>query len=71
MAEREVRDRQPCDGGDRPDSEGSSEGDQSQGHLELFFDLVFVFAMSQVTQLMLNNISWLSFGRGVLALLAV
>ncbi|MCW2663129.1 MAG: putative low temperature requirement protein [Mycobacterium sp.] len=39
--------------------------------MELFFDLVFVFAMSQVTQLMLNNISWLSFGRGVLALLAV
>jgi low temperature requirement protein LtrA len=51
--------------------EDSSGDDQSQGNLELFFDLVFVFAMSQVTQLMLNNVSWLSFGRGVLALLAV
>ena len=67
MAAHDGRDRRLSEDG----GEGSSGEDQSQGNLELFFDLVFVFAMSQVTQLMLNNVSWLSFGRGVLALLAV
>lgn len=41
------------------------------GYLELFFDLTFVFAMSQVTHLMLHDMSWQGFGRGVLALLAL
>lgn len=42
------------------------------GNLELFFDLTFVYAMSQVTHLMLSDISWQAFGRGgVLALLAL
>ena len=71
MAVDEGRDHLVGEDGDRLDDQGSSGGDQSPGNLELFFDLVFVFAMSQVTQLMLNNISWLSFGRGVLALLVV
>jgi low temperature requirement protein LtrA len=72
MAAGQGRDRQRNEDGDtQRDSEGSPESDRSQGNLELFFDLVFVFAMSQVTQLMLSNISWLSFGRGALALLAV
>ncbi len=31
--------------------------DRSVGTLELFFDLVFVYAMSQVTALMLEDIS--------------
>ncbi|VEG58660.1 low temperature requirement protein LtrA [Mycolicibacterium aurum] len=44
---------------------------RSVGFLELFFDLTFVFAMSQVTHLMLDDISWQGFGRGVLALLAL
>jgi low temperature requirement protein LtrA len=55
-----------------PDDQPSKTGeDRSQSNLELFFDLVFVFAMSQVTQLMLSDVSWLGFGHGVLALLAV
>ncbi len=41
------------------------------GNLELFFDLTFVYAMSQVTHLMLSDTSWEGFGRGVLALLAL
>jgi low temperature requirement protein LtrA len=45
--------------------------DRSVGTLELFFDLVFVYAMSQVTILMLADISWPGFGRGLLALAAV
>ncbi|WP_446223612.1 low temperature requirement protein A [Nocardia sp. IBHARD005] len=44
---------------------------RSVGNLELFFDLTFVYAMSQVTLLMLSDISWQGFGRGVLALLAL
>jgi low temperature requirement protein LtrA len=55
-----------------PDTDESRETDgRSVGNLELFFDLTFVFAMSQVTHLMLHDISWQGFGRGVLALLAL
>jgi low temperature requirement protein LtrA len=46
-------------------------GPKSEGNLELFFDLVFTFAMSQVTQLMLHDMSARGFGRAALALLAV
>ncbi|MCW2517738.1 MAG: putative low temperature requirement protein [Mycobacterium sp.] len=46
-------------------------GSTSEGNLELFFDLVFTFAMSQVTQLMLHDLSPRGFGRAALALLAV
>ena len=46
-------------------------GDRSVGTLELFFDLVFVYAMSQVTILMLADVSWAGFGHGLLALAAV
>lgn len=46
-------------------------GSTSEGNLELFFDLVFAFAMSQVTQLMLHDLSPSGFGRAALALLAV
>lgn len=44
--------------------------DRTTDTLELFFDLVFVFAMSQVTHLMLTEGSWLGLGRGALALTA-
>ena len=55
-----------------PYTDESRETDgRSVGKLELFFDLTFVFAMSQVTHLMLHDISWQGFGRGVLALLAL
>lgn len=46
-------------------------GATSEGNLELFFDLVFTFAMLQVSQLVLHDLSPSGFGRGALALLAV
>ena len=60
--------------GRKPVAEGSDSEEPVErpvGFLELFFDLTFVFAMSQVTHLMLHDISWQGFGRGVLALLAL
>jgi low temperature requirement protein LtrA len=39
--------------------------------LELFFDLVVVFAITQVTQLMSNDLSWRGVGRGLLVLAAI
>jgi low temperature requirement protein LtrA len=61
--------------GREPDTDESRESREtngrSVGNLELFFDLTFVYAMSQVTHLMLSDISWQGFGRGVLALLAL
>lgn len=50
---------------------GTEKDDRTTDALELFFDLVFVFAMSQVTQLMLAEGSWLGLARGALALTAV
>lgn len=53
------------------ESSSQRSGPRSEGNLELFFDLVFTFAMSQVTQLMLHDLSPSGFGRAALALLAV
>jgi low temperature requirement protein LtrA len=39
--------------------------------LELFFDLVFVFALTQVTLLMSNNPTWEGLGQGMLVLVAL
>jgi low temperature requirement protein LtrA len=39
--------------------------------LELFFDLVFVFALTQVTQMMSNDPTWEGLGEGMLVLLAL
>jgi low temperature requirement protein LtrA len=39
--------------------------------LELFFDLVFVFALTQVTQLMSNDPTWTGLGQGMLVLAAL
>ena len=36
--------------------------------LELFFDLVFVFAFTQVTTLLLEDVTWAGLGRGLLVL---
>jgi low temperature requirement protein LtrA len=58
--------------GREPDTDELQEPyERSVSSLELFFDLTFVFAMSQVTHLMLHDISWQGFGRGVIALLAL
>jgi low temperature requirement protein LtrA len=39
--------------------------------LELFFDLVFVFAMTQVTSLLVDDPTWHGVLRGMLALAAL
>lgn len=54
-----------------PETDAAGEDSRSEGNLELFFDLVFTFAMSQVTQLVLHDLSPSGFGRAALALLAV
>src|ERR671914_2648116 len=39
--------------------------------LELFFDLVLVYAITQVTELMANDPTWRGVGRGLLVLAAL
>lgn len=39
--------------------------------MELFFDLVFVFAFTQVTTLLLDHVSWGGLGRGLLVLVVL
>jgi low temperature requirement protein LtrA len=47
------------------------EREQRVTPLELFFDLVVVFAMTEVTQLMASDLTWRGLGRGMLALAAI
>ena len=47
------------------------ESDKSVAPLELFFDLVFVFALTQVTALMSGNPTWEGLGQGLLVLAAL
>ncbi|GHF33528.1 low temperature requirement protein A [Streptomyces griseoluteus] len=65
------RDSRGDGGGGAGEYAAEDKADRSVGTLELFFDLVFVYAMSRVTILMLADISWAGFGRGLLALAAV
>jgi low temperature requirement protein LtrA len=46
--------------------EQSESGDRSVKPFDLFFDLVFVFAFTQVTQLLASDPTWEGLGRGVL-----
>jgi low temperature requirement protein LtrA len=46
-------------------------GEKRVAPLELFFDLVFVFALTQVTQLMSDNPTWEGLGQGMLVLVAL
>jgi low temperature requirement protein LtrA len=48
-----------------------TEREQRVTPLELFFDLVVVFAFTQVTQLMSDNLTWRGLGRGLLVLAAI
>ena len=48
--------------------ERSSADEKRVAPLELFFDLVFVFALTQVTKLMSDNPTWTGLGRGMLVL---
>ena len=47
------------------------EREQRVTPLELFFDLVVVFAFTQVTQLMSHDLTWRGIGRGLLVLAAI
>lgn len=47
------------------------EREQRVTPLELFFDLVFVFAITQVTQLMVDDLTWRGVGHGLLVLAAL
>jgi len=47
------------------------EREQRVTPLELFFDLVVVFAITQVTQLMSDDLTWRGLGHGLLVLAAI
>jgi low temperature requirement protein LtrA len=49
-------------------SEQIAESEHRVTPLELFFDLVFVFAFTQVTTLLLEDVTWAGLGRGLLVL---
>src|SRR6202171_2704844 len=49
-------------------SERIAESERRVTPLELFFDLVFVFAFTQVTTLWLDDATWAGLGRGLLVL---
>ena len=46
-------------------------GKRSVTPLELFFDLVFVFALTQVTTLLADDLTWLGMLRGFAVLAAI
>jgi low temperature requirement protein LtrA len=46
----------------------ADQGEKRVAPLELFFDLVFVFALTQVTKLMSDNPTWEGLGQGMLVL---
>ena len=52
-------------------SEHTSDTEERVGPLELFFDLVFVFAITQVTQFIANDPSWEGLARALLILTVV
>jgi low temperature requirement protein LtrA len=52
-------------------TEHAQPAEQRVTPLELFFDLVFVFAITRVTSLMAHDLSWTSIGQGLLVLAAL
>jgi low temperature requirement protein LtrA len=54
-----------------PPEESVDDGDKRVAPLELFFDLVFVFALTRVTELMSENATWEGLGQGMLVLVAL
>jgi low temperature requirement protein LtrA len=53
------------------DGGGETEREERVTPLELFFDLVFVYAITQVTTLMSSDLTWRGLGRGLLVLAAL
>jgi low temperature requirement protein LtrA len=54
-----------------PDASALAEEERRTSYLELFFDLVFVFAITQVTSLLVGDTSAAGFGRSTLVLFLV
>jgi low temperature requirement protein LtrA len=54
-----------------PEIEGEDEPEHPVTPLELFFDLVFVFALTQVTGFMSDDPTWAGVGKGMLILAAL
>jgi low temperature requirement protein LtrA len=54
-----------------PEDEGEAEAEHPVTTLELFFDLVFVFAITQVTGFLSDDPTWAGVGRGMLILAAL
>lgn len=54
--------------GRRKEQRGNAYG---ASFLELFFDLVFVFAITQISHLLLDDLSWVGAAKSAIALLAV
>jgi low temperature requirement protein LtrA len=54
-----------------PDEEAPDHSEKRVAPLELFFDLVFVFALTQVTELMSEHPTWEGLGQGMLVLVAL
>src|SRR5581483_12109853 len=53
------------------EAEPAASGEHQVSPLELFFDLVFVFAVTQVTTLLAHDPTWHGVVRGLLVLAAV
>jgi low temperature requirement protein LtrA len=56
---------------DEVDEEQADAGEKRVAPLELFFDLVFVFALTQITYLMSEDPTWGGLGEGMLVLAAL
>jgi low temperature requirement protein LtrA len=54
-----------------PEVDGEDEAGHPVTTLELFFDLVFVFALTQITGFMSDNPTWAGVGKGMLILAAL
>jgi low temperature requirement protein LtrA len=54
-----------------PEEGAVDDSDKEVAPLELFFDLVFVFALTQVTELMSEHPTWEGLGQGMLVLAAL
>src|SRR4051812_21669309 len=55
----------------RPELRRTADGDQRATSLELFYDLVFVFAVTQVSHHLLDDLTWRGAGQSALLLLVV
>src|SRR3954452_16438846 len=55
----------------RPGLRRAADGDQRASALELFYDLVFVFAVTQVSHHLLGDLTWRGAGQSTLLLLVV